>query len=154
MTKKVLLFIEAICVEDPGKLTPRYIFSQFRQKLHQQRIILRPLVDLSVCILTCDAGNFTITRDDVDRSFLDILKKDSNGTYQFSTEHSLRLNFYTPNTIQVKWEKSPDEHIDYFEISVRNLSATENENNGNTILLTNIKGRGLWSLNRFIVGSF
>ena len=62
-----------------------------------------------------------------------------------SSTLSVRLHELPPNTIQVKWEKSSDEHIDYFEMSVRNLSATEYEKNGNTILITNIKGRSLYS---------
>lgn len=56
-----------------------------------------------------------------------------------SSTLSVRLHEVPPNTIQIKWKKSSDEHIDYFEMSVRNLSATENEKNGNTILITNIK---------------
>ena len=62
-----------------------------------------------------------------------------------SSTLSVTVHELPPNVIQVKWEKSSDEHIDYFEMSVRNLSATEHEKNGNTILLTNIKGRGLCS---------
>ena len=47
-----------------------------------------------------------------------------------------------PNLIQVQWEMLPgsDQNIDFFELSIRNLSFSENNMDGDTVIMTNIQG--------------
>ena len=57
-----------------------------------------------------------------------------------TTTLSLTIRELPPNVIQINWERSINEHVDYFELSIKNISASVEEIGGNTILLTNIKG--------------
>ena len=47
-----------------------------------------------------------------------------------------------PNLIQVQWEMLPgsDQQIDFFELSIRNLSSSENNVDGDTVIMTNVQG--------------
>ena len=47
-----------------------------------------------------------------------------------------------PNLIQVQWEMLPgsDQQTDFFELSIRNLSSSENNIDGDTVIMTNIQG--------------
>ena len=55
---------------------------------------------------------------------------------------SLMVHDTPPNLIQVQWEMLPgsDQNIDFFELSIRNLSFSENNMDGDTVIMTNIQG--------------
>ena len=45
-----------------------------------------------------------------------------------------------PDVIQVYWENQNSEHVDYFELSIKNMSSSYDDSDGSIVILTNIPG--------------
>ena len=58
-----------------------------------------------------------------------------------SSSFPLTIHETPPNVIQVDWKNPINEHVDYFELSIKNLSSSEDDIHGNTVILTNIRGK-------------
>ena len=61
-----------------------------------------------------------------------------------------------PNLIQVQWEMLAGSYqqIDFFELSIRNLSSSENNIDGDTVIMTNIQGIIVRNIENHKIGFF
>ena len=57
-----------------------------------------------------------------------------------SSSFPLVIHETPPDVIQVYWENQNFEHVDYFELSIKNMSSSDDDTNGNIVILTNIPG--------------
>ena len=57
-----------------------------------------------------------------------------------SSSFPLVIHETPPDVIQVYWENQNFEYVDYFELSIKNMSSSDDDTNGNIVILTNIPG--------------